>query len=111
LPGGHPAASIPADAATNPNLSNALKNNQRHNRCGAQTGRTIGLSPSRRRALGTDPKRRWRWNRAGPPGLAIGSRRAAGLRRLSCPARTMAGQSGRRDRDVKPVCSRICRSR
>ena len=43
--------------------------------------------------------------------LAIGSRLAAGLRRLRGPAGTMAGQAGRRGREAKPARSRISRSR
>jgi hypothetical protein len=73
---GDGAASIPATAEKKSSNLNALKEKQRHNRRRIQTRCTIIPSPSRGRALGTGPSRRWGWNRAGPPGP--GDRTAAG---------------------------------
>ena len=63
---GDQGASIPVSGARNPNDLNALKNNQRHKSSALKPGAQSELSPSRGRALGTGPSRRWGSNRAGP---------------------------------------------
>jgi hypothetical protein len=74
--GGDGRRSIPVVGATNPSPSNALQKKQRHRSSGLKPPAQSKLSLSRGRALGTGPSRRWRWNRAGPPGP--GDRIAAG---------------------------------
>jgi len=98
---GDRATCIPANAAKNPNLSNALKKNQRHRSASAQTSRTINPSLSRGRALGTGPSRRWGSNRAGPRRALREAGRGLFVDRSGNP-RNLAGTCvGRRGRNVQ----------
>ena len=103
---------IPVARANNPNLFNALKNNQRHQRARAQTARTIKPVSVAEEGAWYRPEAAMEME---PSGAAWAWRSDRGGRRGS--EGSNAGRGRWRDRRVdgagrfKPACSRICRSR